>query len=78
MIRFETNYSSNCRRTGFVKKRQISQSQYISTIQSQMWEYISDAFSDKLKCYGNQVVSNAKQIDPFIKELSDRIEKLSL
>ena len=61
-----------------LNKRNISQYQYISTIQSQMWENVTDAFSDKLKGYGKEVVSKGKEADPYIQNLSDLIEKLSL
>ena len=61
-----------------IKKRKINQYQYISTIQSQMWEHISDAFSDKLKGYGEKLKSDARQVDPHIQELSDIINQLKL
>jgi chromosomal replication initiation ATPase DnaA len=61
-----------------IKKRKIHQYQYISTIQSQMWEHISDAFSEKLKGYGEKLKTNAKQVDPFIQELSETINLLKL
>jgi hypothetical protein len=61
-----------------IKKRKIHQYQYITTIQSQMWEHISDAFSDKLKGYGEKLKTDAKQVDPFIQELSDIINQLKL
>ena len=61
-----------------LKKRKFSQAQYISTIQSQMWENISDAFSDKLKGYGKKVVSDAKETDPYIQMISDQIDKLKI
>lgn len=61
-----------------IKKRKIHQYQYISTIQSQMWEHISDAFSDKLRGYGEKLKTDAKQVDPFILELSDIINQLKL
>jgi len=59
-----------------LSKRQISQAHYIKTMQSQMWEHISDAFSNKLKGYGQQTVVDAKQIDPSISKLSAIIEEL--
>ena len=59
-----------------LNKRKFSQAQYISTIQSQMWENISDAFSDKLKGYGKKVVSDAKETDQYIQSISDQIDKL--
>lgn len=59
-----------------LKQRKISQSQYISTIQSQMWENVTDAFSDKLKGYGQEVVTKGKVADPFVQQLSDQIDKL--
>lgn len=59
-------------------KRTISQFQYISTIQSQMWENISDAFSDNMKGYGKSMVSDAKPVDPYIRELSNLIDKLRI
>ena len=61
-----------------LKKRSINQYQYIQTIQSQMWEHISDAFSDKLKGYGEKLKTDARQVDPQIKELSDIIDQLKL
>lgn len=61
-----------------LNKRKFSQAQYISTIQSQMWENISDAFSDKLKGYGKKVVSDAKETDPYIQMISDQIDKLKI
>jgi hypothetical protein len=61
-----------------IKKRSVNQYQYIQTIQSQMWEHIADAFSDKLKGFGAQLRQDAKEVDPFIKELSDVIDKLKL
>ena len=61
-----------------IKKRKIHQYQYISTMQSQMWEHISDAFSDKLKGYGEKLKSDAKQVDPYIQELSEIINQLKL
>ena len=61
-----------------LNKRKFSQAQYISTIQSQMWENISDAFSDKLKGYGKEVVEGGKHADQSIKQLADCIEKLKL
>lgn len=59
-----------------LKKRKISQTQYISTIQSQMWENISDAFSDKLKGYGKELVDSGKKADPLIREIADLIDQL--
>lgn len=59
-------------------KRTISQYQYISTMQSQMWENITDAFSDKMKGYGKSMVSDAKPVDPYIRKLSDLIDKLRI
>lgn len=61
-----------------VRKRKISQAHYISTIQSQMWEHISDAFSDKLKGYGDKLRSDAKIVDPQIKILAEMIDQLKL
>lgn len=61
-----------------LNKRKFSQAQYISTIQSQMWENISDAFSDKLKGYGKEVVEGGKHADQSIQEIADQIEKLKL
>lgn len=61
-----------------IKKRQIDQYQYINTLQSQMWEHISDAFSDKLKGYGEKLKEDAKQVDPFIQELSEIINQLKI
>jgi len=61
-----------------LKKRKIDQFQYIQTIQSQMWEHISDAYSDKLKGYGERLRKDAKVIDPSIKKLSDIIDQLKL
>lgn len=61
-----------------LKKRSINQFQYIQTIQSQMWEHISDAFSDKLKGYGEKLKTDARQVDPDIKELSEIIDNLKL
>ena len=58
--------------------RKISQAQYISTIQSQMWENISDVFSDKLKGYGEEVKEAGRLADPFIQQIADRIDKLKL
>lgn len=59
-------------------KRNISQYQYISTIQSQMWENITDVFSDKLKGYGKNLVSDAKPVDPLIQKIADQIDKLRI
>ena len=59
-----------------LKKRAISQRQYISTIQSQMWENISDAFSSKMKGYGKTLVGSAKQTDPLIEMLADKIDQI--
>ena len=59
-------------------KRNISQYQYVSTIQSQMWENISDAFSDKLHGYGKNMVSNAKSVDPLIQKIAHEIDNLRL
>ena len=59
-----------------LKKRTINQYQYIQTIQSQMWEHISDAFSDKLKGYGDKLRDDAKKVDPSIREL--QISSISL
>ena len=59
-----------------LSKRKISQSQYINTIQSQMWENISDAFSDKLKGYGKDLIKSAKGTDQYIQLLSDKIDSL--
>jgi hypothetical protein len=61
-----------------VRKRSISQAQYVSTMQSQMWEHITDAFSGKLKGYGEKLTSDAKLIDPYIQQLSDTITKLEI
>ena len=61
-----------------LKKRTINQYQYVQTIQSQMWEHVSDAFSDKLKGYGDGLRSDAKKVDPFIKELSDIVDRLKI
>jgi len=61
-----------------LKKRKIDQFQYIQTIQSQMWEHISDAYSDKLKGYGERLRKDAKAVDPSIKKLSDIIDQLKL
>jgi hypothetical protein len=61
-----------------IKKRKIHQYQYISAMQSQMWEHISDAFSDKLNGYGEKLKTDAKQVDPFIQELSEIINQLKL
>jgi len=61
-----------------LRKRSINQFQYIQTIQSQMWEHISDAFSDNLKGYGEKLKRDARQVDPDIKELSDIIDQLKL
>ncbi len=61
-----------------LRKRTINQMQYINTMQSQMWENISDAFSDKLKGYGEKVQSDARQVDPYIKQLAESIDKLRL
>lgn len=61
-----------------LSKRKISQSHYINTIQSQMWENISDAFSNKLKGYGQDLIDSAKKSDPFIEVLSEKIDRLRL
>ena len=61
-----------------LKIRKISQSQYITTMQSQMWENISDAFSDKLKGYGKEVVEGGKQADQLIQQIADEIDKMKL
>jgi hypothetical protein len=61
-----------------LRKRSINQMQYINTMQSQMWENISDAFSGKLKGYGENIQSDARFVDPFIKQLSEKIDKLRL
>jgi len=61
-----------------IKKRRIHQYHYINAIQSQMWEHISDAFSDKLNGYGEQLKTDAKQVDPFVQELSEIINQLKL
>ena len=61
-----------------LSKRKISQFQYISTIQSQMWENISDVFSDNLKGYGEIVVSDAKETDKYIQLISDQVDKLRI
>lgn len=58
--------------------RTISQTQYINTIQSQMWENVTDAFSKNLKGYGNEVASSASRADPFIQKLSDQIDKMKV
>jgi len=59
-----------------LKKRTVDQYQYVNTIQSQMWELVSDAFSDKLKGYGEKLKSDAKNIDPYIDELSEIVNQL--
>ena len=59
-------------------KRAISQVQYINTIQSQMWENVTDAFSINLKGYGEDVIKKAKSADPLIQQLSDDIDKLKV
>jgi uncharacterized phage infection (PIP) family protein YhgE len=59
-----------------LSRRKISQSQYINTIQSQMWENISDAFSDKLQGYGSDMIESAKITDQYIDLLSEKIDKL--
>jgi hypothetical protein len=61
-----------------LKKRRISQAQYINTIQSHMWEHISDAFSYRMTGYGDRVASKAKVVDPFIKKISEIIDRLQL
>ena len=61
-----------------IRKRSVNQYQYVQTIQSQMWEHISDAFSDKLKGFGDQLQQDAKAVDPYIKELSDTIDQLKI
>ena len=61
-----------------LKSRKISQSQYITTMQSQMWENISDAFSDKLKGYGKELVDSGKKADPLIEEIADLIDQLKI
>lgn len=61
-----------------LRKRTLNQMQYINTMQSQMWENISDAFSGKLKGYGENIQSDAQQVDPYIKKLSDKIDMLRL
>jgi hypothetical protein len=61
-----------------LRKRTINQMQYINTMQSQMWENISDAFSGKLKGYGENIQSDAQQVDPYIKQLSHKIDMLRL
>ena len=59
-------------------RRQINQVQFINTIQSQMWENITDAFSSNLKGYGEDVINKAKYADPFVQQLSDEIDKLKI
>lgn len=59
-------------------RRHISQAHYITTVQSQMWEIISDAFSDKMKGYGEQTVADAKHIDPTIGKIAGMIDKLKI
>ena len=59
-----------------LKKRTVDQYQYVNTLQSQMWELVSDAFSDKLKGYGEKLRSNAKIIDPYIDELSQIVNQM--
>lgn len=61
-----------------IKRRHISQIQYINTIQSHMWENVIDAFSDKMTGYGNQVKAKAKTIDPYIQKISDLTDQLKL
>ncbi len=61
-----------------IRKRKINLYHYVNTIQSQMWEHISDAFSDKLKGYGEKIRKEAQQVDPDISELSRLIDNLKL
>ena len=61
-----------------IPKRKINLFHYVNTIQSQMWEHISDAFSDKLKGYGERIKKEAKKVDPDISELSILIDNLKL
>jgi hypothetical protein len=61
-----------------LKKRSVDQFQFVNTVQSQMWELVSDAFSDKLKGYGEKLRSNAKSIDPYIDELSQIVNQLKV
>ncbi len=61
-----------------IKKRVISQRHYIETIQSQLWENISDAFSDKLKGYGNKVQRDGGMLDPYISKIAEKINELKV
>lgn len=61
-----------------IKKRVISQRHYIATIQSQLWENISDAFSDKLKGYGKQIQTDAKNLDPLVAEIAAKINEMKM
>lgn len=61
-----------------IEKRKISQVQYINTIQSHIWEHVCDAFSDKMTGYGDQVAIKAKLVDPYIKRISDIVDRLQL
>lgn len=59
-----------------IRKRIIHQRQYISTIQSHLWEHVSDAFHDKMAGYGKEVQENAKMVDPYIQQLYDLVAQL--
>ncbi len=59
-----------------LRRRTVDQYQYVNTIQSQIWELVSDAYSDKLKGYGEKLKSDAKSIDPYIDELSEIVNRL--
>jgi len=61
-----------------LSKRKISQSHYIQTMQSQMWESISDAFSSKLKGYGNELIESARKTDPDMEIIAEKIDQLRL
>jgi hypothetical protein len=61
-----------------IRKRRIYQRQYISTIQSHMWEHVSDAFHEKMTGYGEEVRLHAREVDPYIRQLFDLVGKLSV
>ena len=61
-----------------LKKRKISQVQYINTIQSHMWEHISDSFSNKMTGYGEKVVARSKMIDPYMQQIAEIIDEIQL
>ena len=57
-----------------IKKREIHASSYTPTIESQMWEMITDSLSRSMKGYGKDIVEEAKLVDQDISDLMSIIE----